>query len=503
MRDQKKLGLSISYLNLAIGTAVNIFLTPFIIRMLGDNEYSIYKVMQSFAGPLVMFNLGVSTIVTRAIVKYETLDEHNLKEKQNTIALAMITSAVMALLVLVIGCVMCFIIPTVYGKSYSDEMVKEGQIIFCAFVLATVFHILTDAFNGCAVGHERFAFNSSMSLLKNVLRIPLIILVLKLGLNAVAVTCVDCAIAIVIFMISAGYSLFVLKERPKLTHAEKKELFDMFSFSAAILLQTVVNQVNNNVDTILLGAMVAEKRIIAMYSSALIIYNAYNSIVSVMTSFFLPKATRLVSKNASGEELTDFVIKPGRYQAMIAVAIVFGFAVLGRDFISVWIGSQYSEAYYIVLMLIIPVTIPLVENSAISILDATLKRIFRSVVLAIMAALNVALSVVLIKFIGFWGAAVGTLASLLVGHGILMNAYYARTFHMNIGRMFASIFKGILPMGMIAALVCAPLMLWKTDRVLYFLIKCVAFVLVYGFLVWKWGIKTEERNYIKQSLHIR
>ena len=63
MKDQKKLGLSMSYLNLALATVSNIFLTPFIIRTLGDEGYSIYKVMQSFAGPLAMFNLGVSTIV--------------------------------------------------------------------------------------------------------------------------------------------------------------------------------------------------------------------------------------------------------------------------------------------------------------------------------------------------------------------------------------------------------------------------------------------------------
>ena len=47
-----------------------------------------------------------------------------------------------------------------------------------------------------------------------------------------------------------------------------------------------------------------------MYSSALLVYGTYNSIVSVMATFFLPKATRLVTMNASGKELTDFVIKP-------------------------------------------------------------------------------------------------------------------------------------------------------------------------------------------------
>ena len=259
MKDQKKLGFSISYLNLALGTATNLFLTPFIIRALGDEGYSIYKVMQSFAGPLVMFNLGVSTIVARAIVKYNTLEEHNLKEKQNTLALAMLTSVIMAVIVAIIGGVMCAMIPSLYGANYSDGMIQKGQVIFSLFVLSTIFHILTDSFNGCAIGHERFAFNSGLSLLKNLLRVPLIVIVLKLGFDAVAVTLVDCLVAVMIFLLSSGYTLFVLKEYPKLTYIAKRELLDMLSFSSAILLQAIVNQVNNNVDTMLLGAMISGK----------------------------------------------------------------------------------------------------------------------------------------------------------------------------------------------------------------------------------------------------
>ena len=501
MKNQKKLGVSISYLNLALSTVSNIFLTPFMISMMGDDSYSLYKVMQSFAGPLVMFNLGVSTIVARAIVKYETLEEHNLKEKQNTLALAMLTSMIMAILVAVVGCVMCSYIPSVYGLNYSGEMIRQGQIIFVFFVLSTIFHILTDAFNGCAIGHEHFAVNSGLALLKNVLRVPLIVVVLSMGGNAVIATVVDCVVAFLILAISSSYTFLVLKEHPKLTYIAKRELLEMFSFSAAILMQAIVNQVNNNVDTMILGAMISEKWIITMYSSALLVYGTYNSIVSVMASFFLPKATRLVTSNASGEELTDFVIKPGRYQAMIAVAIVAGFVVLGKTFIVIWIGKQYIDAYYIILMLMIPVTIPLVENTAISILDASLKRIYRSVVLVIMAIINVFVSLILVKHFSFWGAAMGTFLSLCIGHIVLMNLYYAKTFGMNIPRMFGSIFKGILPMGLLSILICLPLNAWNTESISGFIVKGALFVLVYSTLVWQWGLRHDERGYIRNAFH--
>ena len=61
----------------------------------------------------------------------------------------------------------------------------------------------------------------------------------------------------------------------------KNDIIAITSFSLAILLQAVVNQVNDNMDTVILGAMVAEKQVITMYSSALSIYTIYNSLISV------------------------------------------------------------------------------------------------------------------------------------------------------------------------------------------------------------------------------
>ena len=107
------------------------------------------------------------------------------------------------------------------------------------------------------------------------------------------------------------YSNFALGETPRLYRFEIKKLIEIVSFGGAILLQAIVNQVNNNVDNMILGAYISDKSIITMYSSALMIYSVYNSLISVIANFFLPKATRLVNQKATGEQLTDFVIPTG------------------------------------------------------------------------------------------------------------------------------------------------------------------------------------------------
>jgi O-antigen/teichoic acid export membrane protein len=115
----------------------------------------------------------------------------------------------------------------------------------------------------------------------------------------------------------------------------------------------------------------------------------------------------------------------------------------------------------------------------------------------VMAVLNLVVSILLVQRIGFWGAAIGTAASLLLGHGVLMNIYYAKTFHMEVLRMFREIFAGILPSGLLASLVCLPLALFLPDTVLWFVLKCCFFVLIYALLLFVFGLNSSEKSFFR------
>lgn len=503
MRNSKKVSVLLSYVNILMGMVINLVLTPLLIDHLTDESYSMYKVMQSFVGPLIMFNLGVSTIVARSIAKYQADDEGSLHEKRNTFATAILVSVLMALLVIGIGIIMAISIPHIYGANYSADLIRDGQLIFGIGVLTTAIHIVTEAFKGCIIGHEKFVFQYGNQSIQYLLRFGWVILAIKLGWGAVAVSFSNLLISALVLMAYIVYTLMGLKERPHLYGLNKAELAQIFSFSLAILLQTIVNQVNNNVDLMILGAIEINKEIITMYSSALTIYTVYNSMITVFANLYFPQAVKEVTRGSSPQALTDFVIKPGRIQAAVAMAVIFGFAVLGRDFISLWIGEKYMNAYYVTLILIIPVTIPLVQNVCISILDARLKRMFRSVMLLGMAAINVCLSLLLVHVIGFWGAAIGTVISLVVGNVIVMNIYYQKVIGIQIIRMFREIFRGILPAGLLAGIINIPSLVFGQPNMWIFLIKGLGFLATYGICLWLFGLNSEEKKQVKQTFRLR
>lgn len=101
-----------------------------------------------------------------------------------------------------------------------------------------------------------------------------------------------------------------------------------------------------------------------------------------------------------------------RVQFIVLILILTGFIFLGKYFILKWAGDGYENAYYVALLLIAPVTIPLIQNIGIEIQRAKNMHQFRSIVYLGMALLNVVISIFLAMKWGELGAAFGTAISL-------------------------------------------------------------------------------------------
>lgn len=500
MKDQKKAGLILSYMNLALGMVMNFILLPIMITAFSDETYSLYKVIQSIAGPLAMFNLGLSGIATRCIAKFNASAEKNKDAKENSLAMVLLVAAVMAVAVLLAGICLVWLIPYLYRDAYSADLLVVARQLMAVFTLSAAVNIFVDIFRGCVAGNEYFAYQSGVALFHTAFRLLVTLLGIWAGMQILGIAMITLVDNVLTLLLLMGHTLGKQRERFHLISWNKQEFRVMLSFSGAILLQTFINQVNNNMDIAILGTMVTNKTVITMYSAALTIYAVYNSILSVVSGFFFPKTVRMIEEGSSAEELTELVIKTGRFQTTIAVGIIFAFSLFGRDFVSLWIGEEYKAAHLVALVLLIPVTIPLVQNACLNILDAQMKRMFRSVVLAIMAVLNLLISILAIPVIGFWGAALGTCLSLIIGHGFVMNLYYKKRIGLNIRRMFREMFRGVLPCGVCAAALSLPATRYTGDSIVSFAGGCLLFCGIYGIFLWNMGWNEDEKCMIKQMI---
>src|SRR5690606_105393 len=124
-------------------------------------------------------------------------------------------------------------------------------------------------------------------------------------------------------------------------------------------INMIIDQINWSVDKFILGRFSGTVAV-AVYGLGAQLNQYYISISTAVSNVFIPKVNRMVARNISNHELTELFTKVGRVQFIILTLICTGLIFFGQPFIIMWAGNDYSGTYPIALLLIIPITIPLI-----------------------------------------------------------------------------------------------------------------------------------------------
>ena len=250
------------------------------------------------------------------------------------------------------------------------------------------------------------------------------------------------------------YLIFVvghLKEKFVFNGFEKGLFREILTYTSFIAINIVVDQINWNIDKLLL-ARYKGTIAVAVYSVGYTLNNYYSMISTAISGVFTPMVHRIINDTHSDKilqrtKLTELFIRVGRIQFLILALVASGLVFFGKPFIMFWAGVGYEGAYYVVLLLTIPATIPLIQNVGIEIQRAQNKHQFRSIVYLIMALLNLGVSIVFCQWWGAIGSALGTAISLIVANGFLINVYYQKECNIDVivfWKSIAGMFKGLI-----------------------------------------------------------
>ena len=292
----------------------------------------------------------------------------------------------------------------------------------------------------------------------------------------------------------------MLFRSPKLINWDKQLFRASLFFSSALFIQAIVYQINNSIDRVLLGAMLGGAAV-TVYSVAMNIYLIYGSLSGAIRKILLPDAIKLVKEGSDGKQITDFVIKGGRYQFIVLIYILCGFILVGKDFIHLWVGSDYDLAYYIAIILMGPTLFQLSQNVTETILDAMGKRMMRSIILAIGAACNIIMTIIFIKIFGVLGAPIGTAISCIGAALIALNIYHKRVMGLQVKRMFFEICDRTLICAVISTLIASCINFLHLHTWLSFVSKGLLFSILYFLCMWLWGFNKSEKVIVTHFLN--
>lgn len=73
----RKIGVILSYALMIFEVLSTLLLTPFIISILGQAEYGVYKLVVAINAYLLLLDLGVGNAIIRYIAKYRVENDRN------------------------------------------------------------------------------------------------------------------------------------------------------------------------------------------------------------------------------------------------------------------------------------------------------------------------------------------------------------------------------------------------------------------------------------------
>ncbi len=500
--NQLKIGSLLSYVQMGMGILIGLLYTPVMIRLLGTSEYGLYNTVSSTISMLSLLSLGFNSGYIRFYSQYKKENKQEAINRLN--GLFLLIFSILGAIALACGLFLTEHLEYVFDKGLTQQEYATARILMVLLTINLAISLPMSVFSNIISAHEKFVFLKLVGLLRTVLS-PLITLpLLLMGYRSVAVV----AVTLTVYLISDGLYLFFvifrLKERFWFRGIQGRDFTSLFVFTAFIAVNLIVDQINWNVDKILLGRFHGTQTV-AVYSVGYTLYSYYQMFSTAVSGVFSPRIHKIVNdtkENIPQQKLllTELFIKVGRIQFLILGLIASGMVFFGEYFITeIWAGAEYKDAYYVLLLLTFPATIPLIQNVGIEIQRAQNRHKFRSIAYLIMALVNLVMTYFLCQTYGAVGGAIGTAVSLLLANGVLINIYYHKKCNLDIAAFWKSIAK-TLP-GLLIPVFCGVLFLLFVDiaSVWLFAAAVVGYCVVYFVSIYFFSMNSYEKSLLHQS----
>lgn len=491
--NQLKAGVVLTYAQTILNAVISIAYTPIMLRLLGQSEYGVYTMSSSMIAYLGLLNFGLNSSYVRFYTRYRNKEDAKGLSQLNGMFLTVYS--VIALIALLAGTLLSSNIHLFYGQSLTAEELELTKVLLLILTFNLSMTFISTVFSSYVTANEQFVFQKLLNMGKTVLSPLATIPILMLGYRSIGMTVVTTLICL---MVDAANILFCLKKlnmKFTLKGADFRLMKEVAAYSLLIAVNSLVDQINWQVDKVILGHYHGSAET-AVYGVAAQLNSLYMAVSAAVSTVFTPRVHKLVYADNCNEAYNRLFVKIGRIQMLILGLVGSGFVLFGRPFIKLWAGEGYESAYVIALLLLLPGTVPLVQNIGIEMQRARNMHSFRSVMYFLMALVNVVLSLYLGNRYGGAGCALGTAISLVLANGLAMNWFYAKRMQLQIGHFWRQIGRILVCVLASFGIGCVLVSFVNLDRIAVFGCSILAYSAVYAVVCWFFAMNREEKGMI-------
>lgn len=492
---ERKMGIVLSYVTIIINCLIQLLYTPVLIRFLGQQEYGLYSLVASIIGYLCVLDFGFGNAIIVFTSKYKEQNEIDKIKKMH--GMFKIIFAILGIVAALLSIILYFFVEKIFLNTMTNYEIIKMKYMILILALNLFLSFSFSIYNSIITAYEKFIFQKVVVIISSIVKPLIMIPIMLMGYKSVALCIV---MTIVNFAVLISNYLFCKKKlliNIKYCGFDKSLFITILSYSIWIFLGIIVDKINWSVDQFILGA-VSGTIAVSVYSVASTLNQLFINLSTAVSSVFLPKISKIVTQKNYLQSINDEFIKIGRIQFYIIYLICSGLILFGKQFIIMWAGEEFVESYYVALLLIIPVCIPLIQNLGLSIMQALNKYKFKSISSFLMAVVNIFISIILSKLYGAIGAALGTCISLIICNGLIMNIYYKKSINLDINVFWHNILKMFMILFIPTIIELFIINLHAFRGIVGYILNIIIYVIIYCIFAYEFVMNKYEKELVSK-----
>jgi O-antigen/teichoic acid export membrane protein len=393
-----------------------------------------------------------------------------------------------------------FNVEAIFGSTMSAEELGKARILMLLMVFNLAFTFPFSIFGSIITAYEDFIFQKSIQIVRIILNTLIMILLLKLGYRAIGMVVLITVFNVTSLLINFWYCKYKLRIKFYFREFKWGFLKEIAMYSFFIFLGAIIDRLYWSTGQLVLGAFVGTAAV-AVFAVGIQLEQMYMAFSTAISGVFLPRITAMTTYSESDKSISDLFIRTGRIQFIVMAFILTGFIIFGKQFIIIWAGADYADVYIIALLFFIPLTIPLIQNLGITILQARNKVKFRALLYIAIAVFSLALQLLLVKKYGGIGCAAAICTGLVLGHIIVMNIYYYKKQGIDIPKFWKEIGKMSFTPLILGSTAFFLLRFVELNNIFALGLGVMLFSLIYIPIFWFAGMNQSERDLMKKPLN--
>jgi O-antigen/teichoic acid export membrane protein len=451
-----------------LSMGVNFFLSPYVVRRLGNTGYGVWTLILSLTGYLGLLDLGVRGAVTRYVAKFHAESEDGRASNLASSAMMIFSSAGL-FAVLTSGILAAFVVDKM---RIPPQYLLASKMVLVITGLNIAASLVNGVFGGVVVGLQRFDLANGIEIVNSILRAATIVLILHLGYGIVTLAFIQLGFTLTRLAANIGLARHLYPRlKVAIENIDRAGIKMIFSFSLFSFMLQVGASLIYATDNIVIGSYLPVAAL-TFYVIAGNLAEYSRTFVEGISQTMMPFAS---STEAGGDstKLRRLVLFSSRAGTMVMLPVAVTFMLRGSSFIRLWMGEEYADPSGKVLWILSLMLVFWSANGAVAGSMLGLSK-HKPLVLALLpeGLCNLSLSIYLVQKMGIVGVAWGTVIPSLLSALVFWPWYIQKT--LGISPITYGISAWLRPMLAIVPFACGSYAVeryWTTGHLIVFFVQ--------------------------------